>query len=196
MDTKEEILDVALDLFAGQGFHGTSIREIAEGVGIRKSSIYNHFKSKEDILEQLFVSFGPGSIKKELKSKKLQSKLDQPYQFLKTFADLTLKMMEDKREQKAIQIMFREHTNKTIRKKAKQKFLEEDRMIVADCFKQMMEQGLIKDNDPLFLANEFIGPLAYTRIQYILLTLEEEPTEQMYSFLEQHIDFFWQAIKK
>ncbi|MFW5981469.1 MAG: TetR/AcrR family transcriptional regulator, partial [bacterium] len=41
-DTDRKILEAALDLFASQGFHGTSIREIAERVGIQKSSIYNH----------------------------------------------------------------------------------------------------------------------------------------------------------
>jgi AcrR family transcriptional regulator len=53
--TRERILDVALDLFADQGFDGTSMREIAARLGITKPSIYYHFASKEDILLALHM---------------------------------------------------------------------------------------------------------------------------------------------
>jgi AcrR family transcriptional regulator len=53
--TREKILDVALDLFTDQGFDGTSMREIAERLGITKPSIYYHFASKEEILLALHM---------------------------------------------------------------------------------------------------------------------------------------------
>jgi len=53
--TREKILDVALDLFTDQGFDGTSMREIAERLGITKPSIYYHFTSKEEILLALHM---------------------------------------------------------------------------------------------------------------------------------------------
>ena len=43
---KEQILDVALTLFATKGFEGTAMSEIASAVGVRKAFIYSHFKSK------------------------------------------------------------------------------------------------------------------------------------------------------
>jgi AcrR family transcriptional regulator len=52
-DTRGRILQVALDAFAGQGFHATSIREIAEGVGITKTAVLYHFPGKADILRAL-----------------------------------------------------------------------------------------------------------------------------------------------
>ena len=54
--TKQTILDTALDLFSTNGFEATSTGQIADAVGIRKSSLYNHFKSKEDILDTLIDS--------------------------------------------------------------------------------------------------------------------------------------------
>ena len=51
--TKEKIFDVALDLFSQKGFDAVSVREIAREVGIRESSIYNHYKSKEAILDAI-----------------------------------------------------------------------------------------------------------------------------------------------
>ncbi len=53
--TRENILDVALDLFTDQGFDGTSMREIAERLHITKPSIYYHFDSKEEILLALHM---------------------------------------------------------------------------------------------------------------------------------------------
>ena len=53
--TRERILDVALDLFTDQGFDGTSMREIAERLGISKPAIYYHFGSKEEILMALHM---------------------------------------------------------------------------------------------------------------------------------------------
>lgn len=53
MSTKELILDAALDLFSKNGFEATSTGQIADAVGIRKSSLYNHFKNKQDILDTL-----------------------------------------------------------------------------------------------------------------------------------------------
>ena len=54
MNTKEKIFDVALDLFSKKGYDSVSLREIAEEVGIKKSSIYSHYPSKEAILMDIF----------------------------------------------------------------------------------------------------------------------------------------------
>ncbi len=53
--TRERILDVALDLFTEKGFDGTSLREIAERLGVTKAALYYHFASKDDILMALHM---------------------------------------------------------------------------------------------------------------------------------------------
>jgi len=45
--TAERILDTAESLFAAHGYSGTTLRDVAEGVGVRIPSLYNHFPSKE-----------------------------------------------------------------------------------------------------------------------------------------------------
>ena len=52
-NTKQEILNAALELFSVQGFEATSISQIASAVGIRKASLYSHFESKQAILDAL-----------------------------------------------------------------------------------------------------------------------------------------------
>jgi AcrR family transcriptional regulator len=52
--TREQIRDVALELFAEQGYEKTSLREIAERLGVTKAAVYYHYRTKEEILESLF----------------------------------------------------------------------------------------------------------------------------------------------
>jgi AcrR family transcriptional regulator len=54
MDTKDKILQESLKLFSSKGYSGTSMNEIAETVGIKKPSLYFHFKSKTEIFRTLF----------------------------------------------------------------------------------------------------------------------------------------------
>jgi AcrR family transcriptional regulator len=53
--TRERILDAALELFVAQGYDGTSLRQIAEQLGVTKAALYYHFESKEDILRALHM---------------------------------------------------------------------------------------------------------------------------------------------
>jgi AcrR family transcriptional regulator len=48
--TRERIQSIALELFAEQGYEKTSLREIAERLGVTKAALYYHFRSKEDIV--------------------------------------------------------------------------------------------------------------------------------------------------
>jgi AcrR family transcriptional regulator len=52
-ETRERILDVALELFNEQGYDKTSLREIAERLDVTKAALYYHFERKEDILVEL-----------------------------------------------------------------------------------------------------------------------------------------------
>lgn len=53
MTTKEKIIEEALKLFSQRGYGGVSIREIARAVGIRESSLYNHFAGKRAIFDAI-----------------------------------------------------------------------------------------------------------------------------------------------
>jgi AcrR family transcriptional regulator len=53
-NTRQRIQDVALELFAEQGYEKTSLREIAERLDVTKAALYYHFKTKEEILVGIF----------------------------------------------------------------------------------------------------------------------------------------------
>ena len=52
-DTKERILETALELFARSGYMGTSMSDIAGQLGITKAALYRHYASKSEILDSI-----------------------------------------------------------------------------------------------------------------------------------------------
>jgi AcrR family transcriptional regulator len=57
--TRDHILQSAHDLFIKQGYHGTSMRQIAQGANLALGGLYNHFSSKEQVFEAVFLAFHP-----------------------------------------------------------------------------------------------------------------------------------------
>ncbi|HEX7716261.1 MAG TPA: TetR/AcrR family transcriptional regulator [Marmoricola sp.] len=57
-DTRSEIQRVALCRFTEDGYDKTSLREIAEDLGVTKAALYYHFRTKENILESLVTDIG------------------------------------------------------------------------------------------------------------------------------------------
>ena len=56
-----EILQAAHRLFVERGFHGTSVRQIAQEAGIALGGIYNHFSRKDDLFEAVLLNHHPYS---------------------------------------------------------------------------------------------------------------------------------------
>lgn len=57
MDTKEKILEAMLELASVNGIHKTSLSMVANKVGIRKSSLYYYFTSKDEMVKEMYSSF-------------------------------------------------------------------------------------------------------------------------------------------
>ncbi len=55
---REQILDVALVVFATAGFHGASMNDIADAAGVTKPVLYQHFDSKRDLYQALIEEVG------------------------------------------------------------------------------------------------------------------------------------------
>jgi AcrR family transcriptional regulator len=57
--TRSQIVKVAYSLFVEQGYHGTSMRQIAHAADIALGGIYNHFSGKDDIFRAVFEAYHP-----------------------------------------------------------------------------------------------------------------------------------------
>ena len=55
---REQLLDVALEVFARAGYHGTSMNDVAEAAGVTKPVLYQHFESKRELYQALLDEVG------------------------------------------------------------------------------------------------------------------------------------------
>lgn len=55
---REQILDVAVSVFARNGFHSTSMNDVADAAGVTKPVLYQHFESKQDLYRALLEEAG------------------------------------------------------------------------------------------------------------------------------------------
>jgi TetR/AcrR family transcriptional regulator, fatty acid metabolism regulator protein len=54
IDKRRQILDAAIRVFARQGFHSTRVSDIADEAGVAYGLVYHYFKSKDEVLNELF----------------------------------------------------------------------------------------------------------------------------------------------
>ena len=57
-ERRDQILEVAVQVFAKNGYHGTSMNEVAEAAGVTKPVLYQHFDSKQDLYLALLADVG------------------------------------------------------------------------------------------------------------------------------------------
>ena len=191
--TREKILNEALDLFAARGYHGTSMREIARAVGIKGSSIYNHFSGKEDIFSELFNYLAPLNLKEEKFEAQFMAADVDPVEILNYFAEIVIGEMKDQKKVKLLKLMLKENNNPVVKKRLQGR-MEDNIKRVTEFFIRLQQQGKIKSNlEPAFTASEFVSSLIYYRLRFLLFELDsfEELKEATYK----HISFFWENIR-
>ena len=90
LDTRSRIQIVALELFAERGYEATSLREIAERLGVTKAALYYHFKTKDEIIES-YVAGLSGSIDELVEWGEAQPRTPESRrEFLIRYSDLLL----------------------------------------------------------------------------------------------------------
>ncbi len=191
--TKEKILNESLELFAEKGYHGTSMREIAKAVGIRGSSIYNHFSGKEDIFSELFNYLAPLNLDSEKFQQKFMAAEIEPLETLNYFAKIVIEEMQDQKKVKLLQIMLKENNSQVVKKRLQSR-MENNMERVTEFFISLQQQGKIKSNlEPAFTANEFVSALIYYRMRYLIFELDS--FEELKEATQKHIRFFWENIR-
>ncbi len=189
--TKTAIVKSAMELFALHGYKGTSVRKIASKVGIRESALYNHFKNKEAI----FLTVCSDIFTTPFAQKNIQDDAKKGKKFLAGFVVQYKLVSFDTKKEKLFRIMMIELLQDPVLRK---NFLDESHhrniALLSEAFFVMMQSGLIRSSDPMFMANEFLAPLFYYRLQVTLFRIDSEPTTALSTLFEKHVDFFWESI--
>lgn len=147
-ETGERIIQAALELFVRYGYHGTSINQITQKIGLSKGALYSHFSSKGELLLQIIEKFDSQYIEKLIKTvsdyegnalEKLNSAIDFSSKyalenpnlcFFLTF--LTMELNANVDFQPALKRVYRKYEK-----------------LISDVIKHGISQGLIKKSiDP------------------------------------------------
>ncbi len=200
-NTKQEILDAALDLFSVQGYEATSISQIADAVGIRKASLYSHFENKQAILDAL--------VKETLEQYDAHSiftntNWEDPA-FTKDMGDLTPKAVA---QMIVGQVQFILHTPK-IYKARKMLTIEQfqnpqlAQMQTRQNYTNVMQyvtglvrflicQGKLREEDPEIMAAQLSLPIS---VWINLCDREPEREEEVAGLIERHIRQFFKVYQ-
>lgn len=206
MNTKEKIFDVSLDLFSKKGYDSVSLREIAEDVGIKKSSIYSHYPSKEAILMDIFDHFtGLFEHDEVLNSRDYvlaednEILLENPEMFYHMGSEAIKGMLSEETNRKIWKLIFIQmHYNEDIRLFFQNEILVKPLLFWNGFFTILKENGIIRqDCNPKLLAKEY-----YSFPIYLILEMcakyDDIPQSCLDNFFyeaEEHAKFLLESVK-
>lgn len=197
-NTRKQILEVSLELFSVQGYEATSISQIADAIGIRKASLYNHFSCKQDILNTLVEE-----LTREFNSRSIfaNADWDNP-EFTKDKKGMSLEaickmvkgqigyIIHDPKISRVRKMLTIEQFQNEELKKIQQKQSYDDVFWYCLGFmKFLIDEGTLKAEDPEIMAAQFAWPISmWTALCDRFPEREKEVMEQ----IEKHI---WQFFK-
>ncbi|MBQ0098696.1 MAG: TetR/AcrR family transcriptional regulator [Oscillospiraceae bacterium] len=187
-NTKEKILDAALISFAENGYKGTNLRDLAGSLGLSKSALYKHYKSKEDIynavldrMEAYYIANFDSADNAPFTPKSTDELLSMTMEML----DFT---MHDKKIILTRQLLLTEQfRDQRTRRLATLHFLTGTRDNFAKIFAEMIKLGILKDEDPDMLSFAYTSPIT-TLLHYC--DREPKKEEEIIGQIEEFIRHF------
>lgn len=196
--TKEKILEVAIDLFSKEGYNGVSIREITREVGIKESSLYNHFKNKEEILTTIFELFQyefsktlpPIEMLDQILTKSsLEDFFNQGFKNFKIHIDNPI-------NEKLWRILYMEHFRQSfVRDIFLYDIIQKTLDFLELVFEKLISQGKVKPLKPALLAAEYQYPIFSMLTEYNILRFDRKETSEIENKMKEHIAFFLNTVK-
>ena len=160
-DTKERILDEALRQFSQKGYDGTNIRELTASLGLVKSSMYKHYKSKEEIwnslLDRMIVYYNErfGSAEN---LPPVPDTLDELVAMTTRMVDITVHDERIVMTRKLLSI--EQYRDDRARQLATKHFLTGLTEMFTYIFDGMMKKDLLRNDDPQILAFAYTAPIS------------------------------------
>ena len=160
-DTKERILAAALERFSQNGYAGTNIRELTASLGLVKSSMYKHFRSKEEIWNTLLdelIAYYEARFGSSEHLPPVPGSLEEMVTMTMRMANFTVHDEKVVKSRKLLSIeQFRDERARNL---ATKYFLTGLRDMFTPIFAGMMDKGLIHKDDPAMLAFAYTAPIS------------------------------------
>ena len=160
-DTKERILEAALEMFSQNGYAGTNIRELSASLGLVKSGVYKHFESKEAIwnalLDQMIAYYRERFGSPE--------HLPPVPDSLEGLVTMTMRMVNfTVHDEKVVMtrkvLTLEQFRDERARDLATKHFLTGLTEMFTPIFAGMMDKGLLRKDDPEMLAFAYTAPIS------------------------------------
>lgn len=168
MKTKEKIIDKALKLFSQYGFDAVSVRDIAKEVGIKDSSLYNHFASKQEIFDTI-VEVCFERAKNYFRQQQIPFSIGEDVSCFShcNFEDLVAKIVDTFRYffEDEYNQMFRkllllsQFQSEKIQQIYRQLYFEYPVQFQSNLFAVLIQLGEFKKEDPYTMAMDFYGAI-------------------------------------
>ena len=160
-DTKERILETALEMFSQNGYNGTNIRELTAALGLVKSSIYKHFEDKEAIWNTLLDRMIAYYDERFGSAENLPPVPDS----LEALVAMTMRMVDfTVHDEKIVMtrklLTIEQFRDERARALATKHFLTGLSEMFTHIFSGMMDRGLLRRDDPAMLAFAYTAPIS------------------------------------
>ena len=201
-NTREEIQEAALDLFAVNGYEATSISQLADAVGIRKASLYSHFANKQDILDTVVETVLKGYADRSIFAR---ADWDDPG-FTKDKAGMTAEDAAKLVRGQLRYILHDPHISKGRKLLVIEQFrnaelaelqTKQNYRDVLNYFTGMMRflirEGSLKDEDPEIMAAQFSSPIT---VWINLCDREPEREDEVMELVGKHVMQFFEIYRK
>jgi AcrR family transcriptional regulator len=192
-NTKEQILEAALKLFSENSYHGASIRDIAKVIGKRESSIYNHFKSKDEIFERIIEKFSNRNFGTIILTDKLINNISKPEKFFQMLSENIIDFWNSEEERMFIKILLSRTNLESKSSYTLTSYLNDFKVLCEFIFKEMIKHKFVNKFDIKILSQEFISPLFLFEIELLSGSARENDVK---NFLKGHVEYFWNSIKR
>ena len=192
-DTKEAIIEAALDFFSVTGYEATSISQLADAVGIRKASLYSHFSNKEDILKSVVDTVLAGYSRHsvfahadwndpEFTKDKEGMNAEDVAAMIKHHMTYIIRDPYISKGRKML--MIEQFRNEEMAKLQTRMNYDEILRFFTGMMKFMIGQGILKDEDPEIMATQFASPIT---VWINLCDREPERENEVMGLVEKHV---------
>ena len=196
-NTKQEILNVSLDLFSIYGFEATSMSKIANTIGIRKASLYSHFESKQAILNEIIDEILEYYDKKSIFVNTDWNTVDVPEnvdEIVKKIQEQIQFILHDPYISKARKMLVIEQFNNPILSKLQTKQNYIDVLNYFTEFIQLLiQRDILIEEDVTIMASQFCLPIT---VWINLCDREPKRENEIMELICKHIEQFFKVYKK
>jgi AcrR family transcriptional regulator len=189
--TRQTILDAALELFADKGYFGTSLRDIATVVGVRESALYNYFKGKQALFTALIDAAH------EHKAEQLAGLLELPASDVRLVLERLTTLVLDNfcapRQQQLFRVMMSDGMR--LAREGRIDLIERMTSGAAPfhaLMRRLITGGGLTARDPELLTIEFMGPLLLWR-HWHAIRPDDPLIADRQAFVRDHVDHFMQG---